>query len=114
MLQLLKHLILTMLLSAVLGGCGSFELKPWVSPYERNNLADRRMDRYLGNVVHRGLFSALDDDGQIDLIAAFSETAADESPVDAGFDHEAHVADVQPDFRRADTIRNDLKLRSAQ
>jgi Domain of unknown function (DUF4266) len=22
------------------GGCGSFELKPWVSPYERNNLAD--------------------------------------------------------------------------
>ena len=27
----------------VLSGCagvGSFELKPWVSPYERNNLAD--------------------------------------------------------------------------
>jgi hypothetical protein len=23
-----------------LGGCGSFEVKPWVSPYERNNLAD--------------------------------------------------------------------------
>ncbi len=23
-----------------LGGCGSMELKPWVSPYERNNLAD--------------------------------------------------------------------------
>ena len=22
------------------GGCGSFEIKPWVSPYERNNLAD--------------------------------------------------------------------------
>jgi hypothetical protein len=22
------------------GGCGSFEVKPWVSPYERNNLAD--------------------------------------------------------------------------
>lgn len=21
-------------------GCGSFEVKPWVSPYERNNLAD--------------------------------------------------------------------------
>lgn len=21
-------------------GCSSFELKPWVSPYERNNLAD--------------------------------------------------------------------------
>ncbi len=40
MLQLLKHLILTMLLGAALGGCGSYELKPWVSPYERNNLAD--------------------------------------------------------------------------
>ncbi|HEY5646789.1 MAG TPA: DUF4266 domain-containing protein [Pseudomonadales bacterium] len=24
----------------VLGGCGSMELEPWVSPYERNNLAD--------------------------------------------------------------------------
>lgn len=22
------------------GGCSSMELKPWVSPYERNNLAD--------------------------------------------------------------------------
>lgn len=22
------------------GGCSSFDLKPWVSPYERNNLAD--------------------------------------------------------------------------
>lgn len=22
------------------GGCGSFELKPWVSPYQRNHLAD--------------------------------------------------------------------------
>ncbi len=22
------------------GGCGSFELKPWVSPFERNKLAD--------------------------------------------------------------------------
>lgn len=26
--------------SLTLGGCGSMELKPWVSPYERNNLAD--------------------------------------------------------------------------
>lgn len=22
------------------GGCSSFEIKPWVSPFERNNLAD--------------------------------------------------------------------------
>lgn len=27
-------------LIALSGGCSSFELKPWVSPYERNNLAD--------------------------------------------------------------------------
>ncbi len=26
--------------SFTLGACGSMELKPWVSPYERNNLAD--------------------------------------------------------------------------
>ena len=25
---------------AALGGCGSMRLEPWVSPYERNNLAD--------------------------------------------------------------------------
>jgi hypothetical protein len=25
---------------AASAGCGSFEVKPWVSPYERNNLAD--------------------------------------------------------------------------
>ena len=33
--------LLTMLGGSLLaGGCGSFEVKPWVSPYERNNLAD--------------------------------------------------------------------------
>lgn len=26
--------------SAFSAGCSSFEVKPWVSPYERNNLAD--------------------------------------------------------------------------
>ncbi len=31
-------LILTVLLAA--GGCSSMEIKPWVSPFERNNLAD--------------------------------------------------------------------------
>ena len=29
-----------LLVLSALGGCGSMELKPWVSPYERNNLAD--------------------------------------------------------------------------
>ena len=29
-----------MALAAGCGGCGVFPLKPWVSPYERNNLAD--------------------------------------------------------------------------
>lgn len=39
--------IRSLLASVVLGvtligtaGCGSFELEPWVNPYERNNLAD--------------------------------------------------------------------------
>jgi hypothetical protein len=31
-------LLLAVLLGAA--GCGSYEVKPWVSPYERNNLAD--------------------------------------------------------------------------
>ena len=26
--------------SLLAGGCSSFEVEPWVSPYERNNLAD--------------------------------------------------------------------------
>jgi hypothetical protein len=40
---LTRSLIAAGLLAATLtgaSGCGSFELKPWVSPYERNNLAD--------------------------------------------------------------------------
>lgn len=28
------------LLTLTGAGCGSYEVKPWVSPYERNNLAD--------------------------------------------------------------------------
>ncbi len=28
------------LLLTMLTGCGSMEIKPWVTPYERNNLAD--------------------------------------------------------------------------
>lgn len=38
-----RRSLLTLLLAACAlasGGCGSWELKPWVSPYERNNLAD--------------------------------------------------------------------------
>ncbi|MCR9278903.1 MAG: DUF4266 domain-containing protein [Pseudomonadaceae bacterium] len=27
-------------LLTMLAGCGSMEIKPWVTPYERNNLAD--------------------------------------------------------------------------
>ena len=33
-----KLLVLAVLLAA--GGCSSVEIKPWVSPFERNNLAD--------------------------------------------------------------------------
>ncbi len=40
MSQLLKSLTLLVVLGAALSGCGSYELKPWVSPFERNNLAD--------------------------------------------------------------------------
>jgi len=32
--------VLTMLAACAGSGCSSFEVKPWVSPYERNNLAD--------------------------------------------------------------------------
>lgn len=37
-----KILISGFVIAAALlsAGCGSMELKPWVSPYERNNLAD--------------------------------------------------------------------------
>ena len=35
----LRISVLALLLGAF-GGCSSMELKPWVSPYERNNLAD--------------------------------------------------------------------------
>lgn len=38
------HLVLRVVAVVSLGvgvtGCSSMELKPWVSPYERNNLAD--------------------------------------------------------------------------
>jgi len=39
MKSLIRILTLTLALGA-LSGCGSMALKPWVSPYERNNLAD--------------------------------------------------------------------------
>ncbi len=37
-----KKLLLAfgLLASLASGGCSSFEVKPWVSPFERNNLAD--------------------------------------------------------------------------
>lgn len=31
---------LALVLLAAATGCGSWQLEPWVSPYERNNLAD--------------------------------------------------------------------------
>jgi hypothetical protein len=43
MTRLLRKLTLTVLLTGAVSGCSSFELKPWVSPYERNNLADPLM-----------------------------------------------------------------------
>ncbi len=39
----LRILVIAGMLSALLlgtGGCSAWEPKPWVSPYERNNLAD--------------------------------------------------------------------------
>jgi len=36
---MVRKLVLCALLLAA-GGCGSLKLEPWVSPYERNNLAD--------------------------------------------------------------------------
>ena len=35
----LRTTLLCLLLSGA-AGCSSFEIKPWASPYERNNLAD--------------------------------------------------------------------------
>lgn len=42
-MSLYRKLVLSGLLAAsalVSGGCSSLEVKPWVSPYERNKLAD--------------------------------------------------------------------------
>ena len=36
----IRKFLMTFLVLAACGGCSSFELKPWVSPFERNNLAD--------------------------------------------------------------------------
>jgi hypothetical protein len=36
----MKRTALILLSMLSLAGCSSFEVKPWVSPYERNNLAD--------------------------------------------------------------------------
>ena len=41
--MLMKKLVLATLVALTAlagGGCSAFEVKPWVSPYERNNLAD--------------------------------------------------------------------------
>lgn len=32
--------LLLLTVTALSGGCASLEIKPWVSPFERNNLAD--------------------------------------------------------------------------
>lgn len=36
----MRRVLLVLLAAAAVSGCTSMELKPWVSPYERNNLAD--------------------------------------------------------------------------
>ena len=36
----MRKLILIAVLAAGASGCSSFKIKPWVSPYERSNLAD--------------------------------------------------------------------------
>lgn len=36
----MRKLLILLIGAAALSGCSSFEFKPWVSPYERNNLAD--------------------------------------------------------------------------
>ena len=36
----LKMLTVVLIFSGALSGCSSLEIKPWVSPFERNNLAD--------------------------------------------------------------------------
>ncbi len=36
----MRRVLLVLLAAAGVSGCTSMELKPWVSPYERNNLAD--------------------------------------------------------------------------
>jgi len=36
--RICHSLLLLLMLSA--GGCSSWQVKPWVSPFERNNLAD--------------------------------------------------------------------------
>ena len=35
----IRHTIIALVIASC-GGCASMELKPWVSPYERNHLAD--------------------------------------------------------------------------
>jgi len=42
-MKLYRKLALSILLAGMVlasGGCSSFEVKPWVSPFERSNLAD--------------------------------------------------------------------------
>jgi len=41
---MLKRIFALIVVLAGMSGCSSFELKPWVSPYERNNLAEPIMN----------------------------------------------------------------------
>jgi len=46
-MQRYRNVVLTALLAMLAfasGGCSSVEIKPWVSPFERNNLADPIMN----------------------------------------------------------------------
>lgn len=39
-MRILIKRITPLIIAACLSGCASFELEPWVKPYERQNLAD--------------------------------------------------------------------------
>lgn len=39
-MRILANAVIVLLICSTLGGCAGREIKPWISPYERNNLAD--------------------------------------------------------------------------
>ena len=39
-MKLMRCFLILVLIPLASAGCASFEVKPWVSPFERNNLAD--------------------------------------------------------------------------